>query len=154
MRFSGRDRIIYQVFFLSFKYFTKSCNLSIPFILQFCRHWITRTALNKWTSKINQFYDIWIGFLIAEAISFTDTNLSVTYGLGLRPGCSIWIILGFSLQCCAPNMNPITNCSQAIERLQEKYSNRWGGCAKDYDLCGNQQEKVNCNRIDWFPRQN
>lgn len=50
-------------------------------------------------------------------------------------------------------MNPITNCSQAIERLQEKYSNRWGGGGKDYDLCGNKQEKVNCNRIDWFLRQ-
>lgn len=27
------------------------------------------------------------------------------------------------------------------------------GGGEDYDLCGNKQEKVNCNRIDWFPRQ-
>lgn len=36
-----------------------------------------------------------MGFLVAKAISFTDTNLSVTYGLSLRPGCSFELFQAF-----------------------------------------------------------
>lgn len=71
----------------------------------------------------------------------------------------VWIIPGLYVESCALNMNPITSCSQAIERPQKKYFNRWGGRkegeerGEDYDLCGNQEEKVNCNRTGWFRRQ-
>lgn len=42
----------------------------------------------------------------------------------------------------------------AVRQLKgcRKYTLIDGEGVKYYDLCGNQQEKVNCNRVDCFPR--
>lgn len=55
-----------------------------------------------------------------RALQILQTQIWISHmasALGQGP---TWIIPGLYIESCAPNMNPITSCSQAIEWLQKK----------------------------------